>query len=340
MRRLSLNKVFILILFNLSSFFLLYLFMPNATKAHSFSGNEMTMDYYIIIGRVLTDAEQRSIQKLVSATFREVDSIYNKWNPESELTKLNRLKAGEVVPLSQELENFLLLTDSIVKLSGGKFDPTIEPLQQLWKSHLSNGKMPSEVDVQTILQVVGWRHIHFGDGKFYKDHDGTSLDLGGIAKGYCVDLLVERLVEEGFNHVFVEWGGEIRAHGMHPDNRPWIIMTNCLDDEEPENAIAHISLYDQSIATSGDYIQNWKISQDGVETTFFHIIDPTTAKPLIATQKSVASATVVAPTCVLADALATVAMMYPTLSEANKWVEQICEQNPEIRFWLYSRDSD
>lgn len=298
----------------------------------------MTMDYYIIVGHRLSQNDQEIIEDLIASTFNEIDTVYNKWNPTSEVSKLNRLKAGEIVSLSPELENFLFLTDDIVKLTQGKFDPTIEPIQQLWKNHLKKGEIPSDIDIQSLLPAIGWHHLHFGDGKFFKDHDATSLDLGGIAKGYCVDLLVEKIVQAGFNHVFVEWGGEIRAHGLHPDNRPWNIVATFSDEIDSQHELAHVSLYNQAVATSGDYIQRWTAYKDGFEITFFHIIDPTTGTPLIATRSSVATATVIAPTCVLADALATVAMMYPSLNEARQWAEGLSYSNQEINFWLFSRE--
>ncbi len=309
-----------------------------ASTIHRFDGTEMTMDYHIMIGGQMTSIDQQNIQKIIFNTFREIDNIYNKWNPESELSKLNRLKANEQVTLSSQLESFLILTDHFVKLSEGRFDPTIEPLQQLWKSHLEKGVLPSETDLQKIKPAVGWDKIHFHQGKYYKDHDLTALDLGGIAKGFCVDLLVERLVYAGFNDVFVEWEGEVRANGMHPEKRPWNVMISHPENDHPQQALGYVSLSNQSVATSGDYIQKWNVFINGVETTYFHIIDSFTGKPLVSNQWSVASATVVAPTCILADALATVAMMFPTKAEAEQWSEEVRKGYPEIKFRFYSRD--
>lgn len=325
-------------LLNVMCFGAFYLYFPNSTQTHQFTGVEMTIDYHIILGQKITSEEEIKIQRLITSTFREVDNFYNKWNPLSEISKLNRLKAGQIVEVSVELENFLLYTDAIVRSSGGKFDPSIEPLQQLWKNHLQNNTVPSEEEINNVLPAVGWKNIHFGDGYFFKDYDQTSLDLGGIAKGYCVDLVVERLVKAGFNHVFVEWGGEIRVNGMHPDQRPWTVITSDWEENDSEHPLATMSLDNQSVATSGDYIQNWTIKKNGEEMTLFHIFDPKTAQPLAVKKSSVTSATVIAPTCVLADALATLAMMHSTLDEAKEWAEQVQKDNPEIKFYLFSRE--
>lgn len=308
-------------------------------KIISFSGTEMTIDYRILIGDFPSSANKNSIAKIIHDTFNEVNQVYNKWNPESELSRLNRLKAHIKIPISTELEQLLLLTHHVVKLTEGRFDPTIEPLFSLWKKHLDQNKIPSPAEIQSIAHTIGWNKIHVENGLFYKDEDETSLDLGGIAKGYCVDLIVIRLNQAGFKNVFVEWGGEIRASGMHPDQRAWNIFISHLGNTNPEDAIAIVSLHDQAIATSGDYLQNWCIDDEGKseKTTFFHIMDPATLQPLIATSQSVASASVLASSCAFADGLATAAMMFSSIEEAQAWSDELKTQFPELAFWIVSR---
>lgn len=330
----SIFSLFILI------FFLSSCFLSESEKTTVFSGTEMTIDYRILIGHSLSASDKNSISRIIKKTFDEVDQIYNKWNPDSELSRLNKLKAGIKVRLSLDLEQLLVLTDTIVKLTDGRFDPTIEPLQALWKKYLEQGKTPSPTEIKSLAHVIGWNKIHFSDHIFYKDADETSLDLGGIAKGYCVDLLITRLNAAGFENVFVEWGGEIRASGEHPDKRPWNIFISHLGNTNPQEAIAIVSLHDQAIATSGDYLQNWKIKGEGdkaEEISFFHIIDPATLQPCIATQYSVASASVLASSCAFADGLATAAMMFSNVQEAQAWSEHIKKQFPELSFWIVSR---
>lgn len=302
-----------------------------------FTGTAMTMEYRLTVGSSLTAEQREKVEQSIQQVFEEVNSHYNKWNPESELSRLNSLKAGEIAPLSPELEKLLLKCDAIVRLTHGKFDPTIEPLQQLWKSKLSAGFEPTEEEIKAIKPALGWEHIHIGEGTLYKDHDLTRLDLGGIAKGYCVDLMIERLKAEGYPHLLFEWGGEIRAVGRHPQNRPWRIFISRLGDQNSDHAIAQLELCDQAIATSGDYMQFWHIRQQGEERLYFHIIDPTTFRPLVASPTSIASASVLAPTCTLADGIAKVGLMHPTLLEAEKWAEEMRVQYPEARFWFFSR---
>ncbi|NGX43828.1 MAG: FAD:protein FMN transferase, partial [Chlamydiae bacterium] len=291
------------------------------------------MLYRIVVGKQLDAHQKREVQKIIDTTFSEIDRTYNKWNPNSEVSKLNRAKAERKHPLSKELESFLLQTHKIVKLSGGKFDPTIEPLQRLWRSKLEKGLIPSSEEVEKVKVATGWEKIHVDSGLFWKDHDEASIDLGGIAKGYAIDLIVERLNEAGYPDVYVEWGGEIRTAGKHPEGRPWRVFVSKLGNPNPSSAVAIVDLDNQAVATSGDYLQNWTVEG----TTFFHIIDPASGYPLQARSGTTCSATVIAQSCMLADALATVAMLFSSPKESREWLEKVQNEIPHMRFWVHSR---
>lgn len=310
---------------------------PSQSELFLFSGHEMTIDYRILIGHPLNSKEQEIITQVITTTFDEVNHIYNKWNSQSELSKLNKLKAYEKVKISQELYLLLLRTDQIVKLTDSRFDPTIEAVQNLWKDYLEKGQEPTENSLLNLATTVGWNKIHFEDRLFFKENDLISIDLGGIAKGYCVDLLVERLNQAGYQNIFVEWGGEIRTSGQHPEKRAWNIFISHLGNPDPEKALNLLSLKNQAIATSGDYLQTWKIKTSEKELLYFHIIDPVTLHPLQVSQESIASASVVCSSCTLADGLATALMLFQSKDEANTWMEKIKEDFPEINYWIYSR---
>ncbi len=304
-----------------------------------FSGEAMVMQYKIIIGQPLNETQIDQISRLIITLFQEVNQIYNKWNPDSEISALNRLKANTKVPISQKLETLLEKTDEIVSLSESRFDPTIEPIQKLWKKSLAINQIPEKEEIEKIAPAIGWRNIHFHQGIFYKDHDLTALDLGGIAKGLAIDLIAERLEELGYPDIYVEWGGEIKALGQHPENRPWTIFIGGLTSEDPDDAIDTLYLNNAAIATSGDYLQNWSVPAAGPDnkTTYFHIFDPKTLSPLVTTAHSIASASVMCGSCALADGLSTSAMLFPNVEAAEKWAEKIRQQIPEVSFWIVSR---
>lgn len=328
-------------IYHLRSFILLLVFCFSCQSSEAkrpktvvFTDTAMTMDYRIIVGQPLSQNQKVFIQTLIKHTFQEIDTIYNKWNPLSELSTLNRLKAGETHSLSPELFEFLKKVDTLVRLTKGRFDPTIEPAQRLWKSYLNEGHIPPPSEIQKLKHSVGWDKISFEKGLFSKQADETCLDLGGIAKGLCVDLLVERLGAAGFPHVFVEWGGEIRSAGFHPEKRPWSIYISRLEDTDPSHGIAYLNLIDQAIATSGDYLQFWTITEGAKQTQYTHIFDSQTLSPLIVTKDSISSVSVMADSCVLADGLATAGLLFKTKDEFTQWAEEMSDIFPSLSFWM------
>ncbi|MEC7839552.1 MAG: FAD:protein FMN transferase [Chlamydiota bacterium] len=291
------------------------------------------MSYKVIIGKNLDNQKRSEVNRIIDMTFEEVDKVYNNWNPESELSHLNNAKANVWIKLSPKLESLLLFTEKLVKATKGLYDPTVSPAHQLWKSSLCKGIVPSPEKIQSVAETVGWNNLIFKEGSVQKKHSLMSIDLGGIAKGYCVDLLVERLNLAGFNDVFVEWGGEIRASGRHPENRSWQIYISNLEDTDPLHAIDTVSLDNQSIATSGDYLQQWNI--DG--TIYTHVMNPITLKPIIVCDNNICSATVKAPSCAFADALATACMLFDSPEEASSWAKELQKDDPSIQFWFVQR---
>jgi thiamine biosynthesis lipoprotein len=176
-----------------------------------------------------------------------------------------------------------------------------------------------------------------GYNSIVKPDPRTGFDLGGIAKGHGVDLLVERLAQIGFTSVYVEWGGEIRTKGLHPDGRPWKIGIR-----HPHNAnsvLQIIETKDAALATSGDYFQYWTITVNGEKKLFFHVFDLKAGRPLQATGSSLASVTIQQESCLAADAIAKTFLFASTKEEAIKIFTQcILPSFPTAKAWMFSHD--
>ncbi len=284
------------------------------------TGIRMTVPYRILVAG---KADPAAIQECIDAVFQEINHTFNDWNPDSELSKLSGAESNTWIPLSPELYAHLVEVDRLVRLSQGLFDPTVGKRIRLWKDNLNHGTLPSPTEIESC--PVGWNLLELADQKLLWHKPGVALDLGGVAKGLAVDRIVEDLVSIGLPNVYVDWGGEIRVAGRHPAGRPWTVAVTELSAAEP-----HIyQLENSAIATSGDYAQAWTI--DG--TTYTHILDPRTGSPLQPHSGAIASVTVIAPTTVMADALATAGMLFRTIEEAESWAATI----PETRFYFQLR---
>ena len=119
--------------------------------------------------------------------------------------------------------------------------------------------------------------------------------MGGIAKGYAVDEAARVFREKGIDSFFIDAGGDVYAGGRNCVGKPWRIGIR--DPRDSKNIIDVVEVIDGAVATSGDYEQYYEIRNQ----RWSHIIDPSSGYP----QKEVISATVIAPSAMRADALAT-----------------------------------
>lgn len=287
-----------------------------------FEGMAMTIPYRILVDSTIPLS---AVEETIESTFSEVDLHYNRYNPHSELSVFNRLPAQTAFPLSPGLLDLIQKTDRVVRATEGAFDPSVEPLQQLWKQSLVQGKTPSQEQITPLLRSLGWHHLKLNGALASKDEDDFALDLGGIAKGYAVDLLYERIHALGAKHLYVEWGGEIRVSQNHPEGRPWNVAIRPLN---PSAEAIILTLSDQAVATSGDYEQSYDaLNEKGERKRYFHILDPHSGEPLRAEINQHYSFTVVAPDCTTADGLATALFFKPEL-------EKIRMEFPSVKIYI------
>lgn len=282
-----------------------------------FEGTAMSMPYQVTIGKNLSELEKNSVASLVETTFQQVHEIFDNENPDSEISRLNNAAAHVLIPLSTPLQDLLNLCTKMVQLSGHLFDPTVDPLCQLWRA----SKHPSPEALQKACDALGWEHLSLQNGIAKKDHATTRLGLSKIAKGFGIDWIAERLQAIGLTDFKVEWAGNLRALGHHPDNRDWTVAIDphLTQSNQP---LAPIHLRNAALATRGNQNRS--------------LIDPRTASPLEKGDSAIASATVIAPTCALADALATTALLFHSRADAEKWAQEVVELYPEVSFWILS----
>lgn len=280
-------------------------------KLRQYSSSIMQMELRVQTPR------KRKVNTIIKKTFKQVNQTFNNWNPKSEISKLNQLPAFERVEISNELALLLKKAGEIVEITEGRFDPTVAPLVHMWKTCLKNGEIPKKADLEAIRPAIGWDKVHLEGNTFYKDDARTQIDLCGIAKGYAIDILLERL---GCNS-YVEWGGEIAVSNCHPNGQLWRIGIF---------GSGFVEVEDKGVATSGGYLQKWIV--DNKEYT--HLIDARTLEPLLYGEGLV-SASVIADSCMEADALATALMFFSTREEAEDFAEKL---NVEVQLIPYTPD--
>ena len=182
------------------------------------------------------------------------------------------------------------------RLTDKAFDITVEPLILLWRRKAKENRWPSPEEVQRVKRHVGMEKVALQEGNHVRLVDPeTRLDLGGIAKGYAIDEAARIFRRYGVPNFFIDAGGDIYVGGLNCRGERWHIGIQ--DPADPKGVVAIVYLSDQAVTTSGNYERFYEIAGKRLS----HIIDPVTGYP----QKEIASATVIAPTAIVADALST-----------------------------------
>ena len=233
----------------------------------------------------------------VEKSFQVMDEVVNSASPGKEASQLARIAAGEKVTLSGHPLKIMETSLEVLKVSGGAFDPTLGELVSLWGFGSDNPALPESAVINNALkkklQIENWTDACCPP-------PGTQLDLGGVAKGYAVDEAVRIMVKEGVSAGIVNAGGDLRSFGKKPGGKPWKIGIQ--DPGDPQKLMGVLEIGESAVATSGDYQRYFE--KDGIR--YHHILDPATGYPA---DSGVRSATVIAPDCILADALATAAFV-------------------------------
>ena len=244
--------------------------------------------------------DARALQRDLAATVERVDAQMSPWRSDSCLVQLNQAPVGAWFALTTEMLQILACALDIGRLSQGAFDIGVGALVDAW----GFGAARSAPDASAIRAARALAHGPAHETLELGLHAGRArklaplqIDLCGIAKGYAVDRMAEVLQHHGVAQALAALDGELRAIGGQADGRPWAVAI-----ESPQTGLrrAHgvLALQDLAVATSGDYRHFFDVNGQRLA----HSMDARSGTPV---RGDVASVTVLAANCMLADAWAT-----------------------------------
>ena len=242
-------------------------------------------------------------QELMTEIIEKINSIektMSKNLKDSEISQINR-QAG-ISPVKVSEETFFVIDKAIqfAELSNGMFDPTLGPIIELWGIGTEAAKVPDLKELSALLSKVDYRKVQLNkkEQTVFLELEGMALDLGGIAKGFAADSVIELLKVHKINNAMLNLGGNVFAYGKKDNGEPWKIAIQSSFDQR-NSYFGYVEVVDKSVVTSGSYERYFE--EDGV--VYPHIFDAKTGFPV---QTEVVSVTVIAASSIDADALSTI----------------------------------
>ncbi|TRD23226.1 FAD:protein FMN transferase [Palleronia caenipelagi] len=246
----------------------------------------------------LAPDESAPVVTAVEAELQRLERIFSLYREDSALVRLNR--TGKLIASPPELLEVLSLVDHIHDVTGGAFDPTVQPLFAALAHAADAGRSVSPEEMRAARTHVGWDKVEITPNAI-RLPSGAALTLNGIAQGYITDRIASLLRHRGLTNILVN-AGEIRALGSRPDGTDW--QAGIAD---PSGAlVSRLTLTDRALATSAP--GGTRLGPSATE----HILDPGTGTAA----RGAALVSVSAPTAMVADGLSTALCVIPPKGRA------------------------
>lgn len=240
------------------------------------------------------DGLRRQIERVLDTVIAQMST----WEPGSDVSRINRSRIGEWCRIQPELRDVLACGLAVQHATGGAFDIAVGQSVDRWGFGPPGAidRLPARIDTARSDRSPPPIELDADDMRIRRNAD-VRLDLSGIAKGYAVDQVLNTMRQAGHPDCLVEIGGELAGAGVKPDGSPWWVEIAGQAGDEP----VVVALHGIAIATSG--IERHLVL-DG--RAYTHTIDPATGAPIA---NGMIQCSVVASSCMLADAYATALMV-------------------------------
>ena len=289
------------ILVKIISFLSLFLISCNVDSSNykRIQGDAFGTTYQVI---VQSESNSSKIKQSIDSIFEVVNNSMSTYRSNSIISKVNQSQNPVKVD-SHFIEVFKKSKD-IWKLSNGYFDPTAGSIVNLYGMG-PNNKLQSinKYKIDSVMQYVGLDKVYLNQQNFIvKTDENVYIDFNAIAKGYSVDLIKDLLININSNNFLIEVGGELITMGVSEKNKKWkVAIQNPVD---LNSYYSEITLDGMSLATSGNYRKFRIDSETGVR--YAHIVNPINGQSM---SNNILSASVIANSCIEADAWATSLML-------------------------------
>lgn len=255
--------------------------------------------------------DAKPASEALKQTILSCEKQFSKTDPDSDVSKINQQRSLQLSELSEETVSMIHISDQIVSLTSGAFDPSLGTLISLWGIGTKDQKVPTQDEISGALLSCGWENVALSDTAI-SIPNGMSLDFGAIAKGQTTDELWQVLQEYSLDGCVISLGGNVLVTGLRPDQTPWRVGIS--DPEKISDSIGYLTITDCAVVTSGNYERYFE--SDGIR--YHHILDRKTGYPA---ESGLTSVTVISKNAAMADGFST-ALFVMGAEEGMKLVEQ------------------
>lgn len=246
-------------------------------------------------------AQAASAAEAAFTAAQGINNVASDYQADSELLSLSKHPPAVPIPVSPLLFPLISQARDLAEKTHGHFDPTYGPVTKLWRESRRRGSLPDDKTLATARAASHWKNLTVNplSRTIIFKHPGMRLDLGGIAKGQAADAMLAVMQNHGITRTCITAGGDVRLGDPPPAKTGWKIEVRTGRTTESKT----LTLANCAVSTSGDLHQHLEI--DGIR--YSHIIDPKTGLGMT----KPTTATVIAPTATLSDALATACCTAP-----------------------------
>jgi thiamine biosynthesis lipoprotein len=208
------------------------------------------------------------------AAFAEVDRLMSNYRDDSELALVNRSAAAGAVGVSEPMFRLLEAAHRVSAASNGAFDVTVGPLVRLWGFHDRKAHLPTAGELAAVRPLVDYRNLLLDPRQrsVSFSRPGVEIDLGGIAKGFAVEIAADVLRRRGLGG-FIDAGGNQYLLGTPTGKRAWTVGIK--DPDAPARVMGVVETGEISVSTSADSY-NFLVTEG---RRYGHILDPRSLEP-------------------------------------------------------------
>ena len=297
-------------------------------KVYLIGGEAQGSTYHI---KYIAERDE-NLKPAIDSILEVIDLSMSTYRPDSAISKINQ--GDTTVVVDEHFRKVFEASQQIWQESEGLFDPTVGVLVNAWgfgKQKISEADLPTDKKIDSLRKYVGFDKVALTEKNLIKkQYTEILFDFNAIAQGYTSDVVANYLSARGIKNYIVEIAGEMYLKGKNTvEDKSWTIgVENPLKPLDDRDLVATIQFTNQGLATSGNYRKVWT---DSNGRKYVHSINPLTGR---ATQSDVLSATVVAPSTMLADGYATMFMVMG-LAKSKAFLEK----HPDLAVLLvYSDD--